>query len=271
MGREGTIGACARNGAEVKSQMNRRHSTLLNSVRACLNVAESPEYKSVWSSSPPADFRKEIQQVAADFEAVTTKYALALAATGGAGDAKAAAKAALENSTHVLARALALHFRRTGDLDRRGKVDMSRSKILRHRAQELVSTATALRDLAVPVVGEPGAEDRGITAELLDEHSRVLAAFTVAMGSPRGQIANRGALLHEVEADIPALMKKLRDLDDLVLQFHRTPAGRRFIEAWRRARIIVDAGGSPSEPAATDSPPEAPHAAPVSSIPVAQL
>ena len=36
------------------------------------------------------------------------------------------------------------------------------------------------------------------------------------------------------------------DMDDLVLQFDGTDAGKRFIEAWKRARIIVDSGGGHS-------------------------
>jgi hypothetical protein len=32
-------------------------------------------------------------------------------------------------------------------------------------------------------------------------------------------------------------------MDDLALQFDGTDAGKRFIEAWKRARNIVDTGG----------------------------
>jgi len=39
-------------------------------------------------------------------------------------------------------------------------------------------------------------------------------------------------------------------MDDLAGQFDGTEAGKRFIEAWKRARIIVDTGGgnTPSTP-----------------------
>ena len=39
------------------------------------------------------------------------------------------------------------------------------------------------------------------------------------------------------------MLEQIADLDDLVLQFDGTDAGKRFIEAWKRARIIVDTGG----------------------------
>jgi hypothetical protein len=50
-------------------------------------------------------------------------------------------------------------------------------------------------------------------------------------------------LLREVETDTAALVQLATDMDDLALQFDGTDAGKRFIEAWKRARIIVDPGG----------------------------
>ena len=46
-----------------------------------------------------------------------------------------------------------------------------------------------------------------------------------------------------METDIAGLLEQLADMDDLVLQFDGSEAGKRFIEAWKRARIIVDPGG----------------------------
>jgi hypothetical protein len=44
-------------------------------------------------------------------------------------------------------------------------------------------------------------------------------------------------------------------MDDCFLQFDSTDVGKRFIEAWKRARIIVDTGGgtppTPPTPLAT--------------------
>ena len=42
------------------------------------------------------------------------------------------------------------------------------------------------------------------------------------------------------------LLEQVADMDDLDLQFDGTDAGKRFIEAWKRARIIVDFGGGHS-------------------------
>ena len=79
------------------------------------------------------------------------------------------------------------------------------------------------------------------------------------MNNPRGQIVNRSALLQEVETDVAALLSLGVDMDDLILQFDTTDLGHRFAEAWKRARIIVDAGtGQGNNP----PPPPAPNPAP---------
>jgi len=48
-------------------------------------------------------------------------------------------------------------------------------------------------------------------------------------------------------------------MDDLVVQFDGSEPGKRFIEAWKRARIIVDSGGgggtSPTPPTPPTPPP----------------
>jgi len=47
-------------------------------------------------------------------------------------------------------------------------------------------------------------------------------------------------------------------MDDLALQFDGTDAGKRFIEAWKRARNIVDSGGGHGSTPPTP-PPATPH------------
>ena len=75
------------------------------------------------------------------------------------------------------------------------------------------------------------------------------------MNLPRGEIVNRSAMLKEVDTDTAALVEDVSDVDDLVLQFDGTEAGRRFIEAWKRARIIVDTGGGHTPPTPPTPPP----------------
>ena len=240
-------------------------------VGACLNVAQSPDYKSVWNGNAPADFGTDLAQLGNDYGAVTNKAALADAATGGAADAKAVAEGVLEDTAFALARALANHFKKAGDLDRHGKVNFTKSEIVKLRMQELVTQTTAIRDLGTAAVSEPEADKRGVTAARVAALTAAIDDFRKVMSTPRGQIVNRGALLKEVETDVADLVEKVTDMDDLAVQFNGGDAGSRFTEAWKRARIIVDSGGGHSNGGTPQAPPApAPQlpAAPPTSGPV---
>ena len=244
--------------------MKLRITNYLNMVGACLNVAQSPDYKPVWDGNEPADFGVDLADLQTEYGAITAKAALANAATGGAADAKSVAETALEDAAFLLARALANHLKKTGDFDRLGKVDVNKSEIMRLRAQELVNKTTAIRDLGTPAVGEPGAAGRGVTTARVAALSAAISTFSNALSKPRGQIVNRSALLKEVETDTAALVEHVGDMDDLVLQFDGGDLGLRFKDAWRRARIIVDTGGrhtaTPSTPPAPPTPVTLPSA-----------
>lgn len=188
------------------------------------------------------------------------KAALADGASGGAGDAKAQAEAALEDAAYVLARALANHFKKTNNLEKLAQVDVTKSEIVQLRQQDLLDKTTAIRNLATTAQAEPGADGRGVTAARLTTLTNAINAFTGVMNLPRGQIVNRSTLLKEVDTDTADLLEQVADLDDLVLQFDGTDAGKRFIEAWKRARIIVDTGGGHgSAPPTPPTPPAPPH------------
>jgi len=185
------------------------------------------------------------------FGAITSK-----AATGGAGDAKGAAETVLEDAAFVMARALANHFKKTGDFDRLGKVNVTKTEITQLRTQDLTHASTAIRDLGAVAVGEPGAAGRGVTAARVAALTAGIAGFTKVMNLPRGQIVNRGTLLKEVETDVAGLVETVTNMDDLVIQFDGTEAGLRFIEAWKRARFIVNTGRghAPTPPAPAPAP-----------------
>lgn len=211
-------------------------------VGACITVAQSSDYKPVWNGKDPADFGTDLAKLQTNYGTVTAKAAQADAATGGGDDAKSLAETALEDSAFILARALANHFKKTGDLDRLGKVNLTKTQIVKLRMQELVNKATAIRDIGNDAVNEPGADGRGVTAARIATLTAAIASFSKVISLPRGEIVNRSALLRELETDIAGLVVSVTDLDDLVVQFDGGEPGRRFREAWKRARIIVDSG-----------------------------
>ena len=228
-------------------------------VGACLTVANDKNNQPVWQGQPPADFETDLTALGTGYEAVLQKDALADGATGGAGDAKSQAEIALENAAFIVARALVNHFKKTGNLDNLGKVDFTKTEIVRLRNQDLLDQTTAIRDLALATQAEPEAAGRGVTAARIATLTVALDGFKGLMNTPRGQIVNRSTLKKEVETDVAALVSAVTDMDDLVLQFDGTPAGQRFIAAWKQARMIVNTGGGHSS---TPTPAPAPVANP---------
>lgn len=111
--------------------MNIRLSNQLNMVGACLAIAQQPENKAVWDGKAPLDFTADLAALPSAYDAALAKAALADAAIGGAADTRAAAEAALEDAAHLVARALAAHYRKAGALDRLARVDLSRTDIVR--------------------------------------------------------------------------------------------------------------------------------------------
>ena len=239
--------------------MNLRLSNQTTMVGACLNIANSTDYKGIWTGNPPADFGTDMAQLQASYIAIAAKAALVDGATGGAADVKAAAESNLEDAAYVLARALANHFKKTNDLNRLGKVDVSKSEIVSLRNQDLVAKTTEIRDLGTGAVAEAGAAGRGVTPARIATLTAAITTFSGVMSTPRGQIVNRSTLLKELDTDVAALLQKVSDMDDLVLQFDGTSGGLRFIEAWKHARTIVDTGGGSATPPTPPTPPPTPH------------
>ena len=223
-------------------------------VGACITVAQSSDYKPAWDGQQPADFGTDLALVTTAFGSISAKHAEAKSATGGGADAKALAEDGLETGAYILSRALAVHFKKTGDLDRRGKVNFTKTYIAKLRDRDLIDQATAIRDIAASAASEPGAASRGVTAARVATLTAAIAKFTALLNTPRGQIVNRSTLLKEVETDTAALLDQVDDLDDLVLQFDETPTGQRFLQAWKKARIIVDAGNGHGEDEEEEKP-----------------
>ena len=96
--------------------MNSRLQNQLTMAGSCITLANSADHKPVWFGNDPADFGTDLVQLATDYGTITAKAALADAAAGGAADAKAVSETTLEDAAHVLARALAVHFKKTGNL-----------------------------------------------------------------------------------------------------------------------------------------------------------
>lgn len=120
---------------------------------------------------------------------------------------------------------MALHFKKTGNLTDRAKVDVPISGIRRLRDQNLLALAADIVTLANTAKTETGATDRGITTARITDLTTAISAYETALNAPRSQIVNRSALLRELETQVAGLLDALSDLDDLIIQFGGTPAG----------------------------------------------
>ena len=216
-------------------------------IATCLTVANEAAYQNVWSGKDPADFTTDLALLASGHASVLAIAAEWERAAGGAADAKAQAETTLENIAHLTARACYNHFKKSGDLDRAGKVNYTKTDIVKLRAQELIHTTTAIRDIATQATSAPAATARGITASRVAQLTQAINDYSAVINAPRGQIVNRSTLSKEIAKDTAALMQLVRDMDDLVIQFAGTADGDRFVTAWKQARIIVDSGSGHSD------------------------
>lgn len=228
-----------------------RSLNYLAMIGAVLNVARTPEYLPVWDGQAPLDFGDDLAALQTGYGAAAAKAARLAGASTGTADEKDDLETALEETLHPLCRALAAHFKKTGDLAVRAEVDVTRTAIERLRDRALVAFGQRVVTLGTTAAAHPDAPRRKITPARVTALDGAVKAFEAAIDNPRGVIVNRSTLRRELKTDVAALMELLPDLDDLVLQFDETELARRFQSAWKQARIIVDAGhgrGEDEEP-----------------------
>ncbi len=235
--------------------MNDRINNRLTMVGACITVADTPEHRQVWEGNEPSEFEAAFNALKNERAEILLIVASAGAATTGAAEAKDVAETTLENAAFVLARGTALHLKKTGDLTRRAQVNFPLTGFQKLRDQELVARCMTVRDIAASVTAEPGAVGRGVTPARITALTNAITAYSGLINAPRGKIVNRTALIRELETRTAALVDSLEDLDDLVVQFDGTDAGRLFNVAWNQARVIVDAGQGPATPTPVPPPP----------------
>jgi hypothetical protein len=242
--------------------MNDELTNKTNMIGACIAVAETAENRLVWDGKTPAAFGTDLAELKTGREDALEIARKAASATTGTADDKATAEAVLETAAFAIARAAANHFKKTGDLTRRAKVNFTRSGIVRLREQALLTTTRDILATATTAKDEPGATDRGLTPAALAALSKAIGDFERLLNQPRGGIANRNALLADLKTRVAGLMDDIADLDDLVIQFGGTEAGDRFVAAWKKARSIIDAGHGPGDDKPADGGTTTPPASP---------
>ena len=226
--------------------MNDSLTNRLRSVKACIATANLDENRPVWEGKAPLGFGEDLAELTADTAVAEDIAARASSAAKGYADAKDEAEGPLETLCYKSSRALSSHFKKSGDLTRLAKVNFKLGYYQKLRDQHLIAAATDLIAIGTTASSETGADKRGVTPALIAELQAARDKFASIDSAPRTGIVNRSTLLKDLDAKVAALMEKLDDLDDLVIQYDGTPAGRHFIAAWRQARLIVDSGHAPA-------------------------
>lgn len=234
--------------------MNDPLQNRLNMIGACLALANDPAHLPIWQAQPPLDLTADMATLGTLHTAAINLAAELAGPITGAADSKADAETALEDATFLLARALCVHFRKKGDLAQLSQVDLSKSAIKRLRDQDLIATATAVKNLATTASADPAAAGRGVTPARLTALGTALTAYATLVNKPRSMISDRAAQRKELETRVAAAMAHIEEMDDLVLQLAGTTNGDHFLAAWKSARNVIDAGHGPGE----DAPPAPP-------------
>jgi chromosome segregation ATPase len=230
----------------------------LNMIGATLGVADSPEHQLVWQDQPPVDFGTDLALLRTGYTAALDLAQRAGSAITGTAQAKDLAETTLENLAYPITRALVTHLRKTGDAQNFAKVSIRKSQLQRLRDQHLLTRTREIRDLAQAALSHIDAAKRGLTAARVTALTAAIDTFAPLVNAARTEIANRSALLRELETDVAALVEDATELDDLILQFE-SEAGETFQTAWFAARQIIDAGhGSSGEDEPPTGPPNTP-------------
>lgn len=131
------------------------------------------------------------------------------------------------------------------------------------RDQQLLEKTRLVRDLAQGLtVGTTAtsAAEYGIDAAAVQALTKEIDDYASVITSPQQTIGGRAVLTRQARPRFNALEKKFGELDDLILQFGKTAAGRAMIAAYQMARVIRDVGHGPQAvpPPPTPAPPPPP-------------
>jgi len=224
-----------------------------------LTTLNDDRYKPVWFNQPPVIFTTKAGQ-AADAVADLAKFCRAQGTgTTGAAQEKDREQREAVDATFPLARALVQWFGDQQDESNAGKVDLTQSDFRKLRDQQLLETLRLVRDLAKGVTTGALAADAvayGVTAAAVQASDKEVEEYAAVIAAPQAGIADRKALTGQMRDRFNAVEDKFAVLDDMILQFNTTPAGRALIAAYQTSRVVRDLGAGPS-PKQPPTPPPA--------------
>jgi hypothetical protein len=222
-----------------------------------LTTLNSATNKPVWFQQPPVGFTSEVAvatQAVADLEKFC--QAQETRTTGSAQD-KDREEIEMEDAAHALGRALVSWFRKQGNETDAAKVDLSLTAWRRLRDQSVLEKARLAHSLAQGVTAggqAAAAAEYGITAAAVQALGKEIDDYAKVIAAPQSAIGGRKSLTLQMRARFNAVEAGFATLDDLILQFNKTAAGRALIAAYQASRVVRDLGHGPGPQPPAPSP-----------------
>lgn len=235
-------------------------SDKLSSFLATLEIADAPANKAIWENNTPLSFTEELALIRAGIAALGS--VVTEPGASGVGTTEAALRklrADFEEQLHILSRATYQFMKRAGRTGDAAKVNLTPGALSDARAANLAAVGEIVLELAEPLTfasesGEPapGHKD-GITASFFAQVDDLWECYSTAVGATSGVRFKRKSLTSGLSGQFSAVEEKFSDLDDLIIQFGTTEAGKQFIDAWFSARQVTSLGRQAAKPKAANA------------------
>lgn len=172
------------------------------------------------------------------------------------------AELALEDAATPLGRALRLCFLASGRLDQAALWDLSLTKWRQLQEQELLNKAKALHAAILPLTtgSPPPGKPYGLSAAKAQALKDLIDDYDAVIGQPGAARGSRKAKTSDLRPRTRVVDGVLDGMDDLIVQFGTTEAGRLFVQGYFNARRIggQSSGGAGPAPGGTTPPPPNP-------------
>ncbi len=226
-----------------------------------LNTLNSAEHKPTWFNQNPPKFTVKVAETASALVDLEVFCRQQEAATTGTTEQKQREETEVEDAAFTLSRALVTYFREHGNETDAAKVNLEIYQWRALRDQQLLEKARLARGLAQGLTAGTAAAtaaEYGIDAAAVSALGKEIDDYASVITAPQQAIGGRSALTRQSRQRFNTVEGKFGVLDDLVLQFGKTVAGRALIAAYRAARIVRDAGRGPQPTPPPPTPPAPP-------------
>jgi len=226
---------------------------------ATLDIADKPEFKTIWESQPPLAFTDGIADVRPMVDALSDKAAKQSADITGSAKQLRQLRKQFETQLHALARAAYQCLSKQGQTATAEKANLTPSDLHDARGVALAGIGSTVLDLAEPLLtGTPppsAPAAKYFTQAQFDALDALWQQFSTAVGAPASARSNRKALTGQLPDDVRAVEAQFSLCDDFLPQFAlASDIGLQFSDAWFAARQVIDLGRRAAKPNGGNSP-----------------